>query len=181
MSTDCLTHAARSPGPKSAVACTTASTGTYSCGPFTSGGRFALSRAFCAVSFASSTIAFSESSSNSRVDAVPCFWPCRTVSVSCWSYCTRLTVIEEFAQRVADRSPPSNDTSTASAFVMLSTLSVSALISSREYIGFSKFSTEDGDGSDHRRRRKSRQLARETLADKRSRAAAHVSPPADRI
>src|SRR5881628_3155925 len=44
------------------------------------------------------------------------------------------TVIDELAQRVADRSPPSKLTSTASAFVMLSTLSVSALISSREYI-----------------------------------------------
>src|SRR5712672_4156318 len=44
------------------------------------------------------------------------------------------TVIEELAQRVADRSPPSKFTSTASAFAMLRTLSVSALISSREYI-----------------------------------------------
>src|SRR5262249_13303803 len=134
MSTDCLTHAARSPGPKSAVVCTTAFTGTYSCGPFTSGARFGLSRAFCAASSASSTIALSESSSNSRVDAFPCFWPCRMVSDSCWSYCTRLTVIVEFAQRVADRSPPSKLTSTASAFTMFSTLSVSALTSSRAYI-----------------------------------------------
>src|SRR5262249_55417678 len=53
---------------------------------------------------------------------------------SCWSYCTRLTVIVEFAHRVADRSPPSKLTSIASAFAMFSTLSVSALISSREYI-----------------------------------------------
>src|SRR4249919_2558730 len=44
------------------------------------------------------------------------------------------TVIDELAQRVAERSPPSKLTSTASAFVMLSTLSVSVLISSREYI-----------------------------------------------
>ncbi len=44
------------------------------------------------------------------------------------------TVMEELAQRVADRSPPSKFTSTASAFAMLRTLSVSALISSREYI-----------------------------------------------
>ena len=44
------------------------------------------------------------------------------------------TVIDELAQRVADRSPPSKFTSTASAFAMLRTLSVSALISSREYI-----------------------------------------------
>src|SRR6185369_15279694 len=54
--------------------------------------------------------------------------------VSCWSYWTMFTVIEELAQRVADRSPPSKFTSTASAFAMLRTLSVSALISSREYI-----------------------------------------------
>src|SRR5262249_3012416 len=48
--------------------------------------------------------------------------------------------MEELAHRVADRSPPSNDTSTASAFVMFNTLSVSALISSREYIiDFVKF------------------------------------------
>src|SRR5215470_13813766 len=49
----------------------------------------------------------------------------------------------ELAQRVPARSPPSNETSTASAFVpddavrdeaMSRTLSVSALISSREYI-----------------------------------------------
>ncbi len=73
MSTDCFTQAARSPGPKSAVAWTTALTGMYSCGPFTSGVRFGLSRAFCAASLASSTIAFSDSSSNSRVDEVPCF------------------------------------------------------------------------------------------------------------
>src|SRR3954469_5175841 len=44
------------------------------------------------------------------------------------------TVMDELAQRVADRSPPSKFTSTASALVMLRTLSVSALISSREYI-----------------------------------------------
>src|SRR4051812_48600254 len=44
------------------------------------------------------------------------------------------TVMDELAQRVADRSPPSKLTSTASALVMLRTLSVSALISSREYI-----------------------------------------------
>src|SRR3954452_2224055 len=44
------------------------------------------------------------------------------------------TVIDELAHRVADRSPPSKLTSTPSAFVMLRTLSVSALISSREYI-----------------------------------------------
>src|SRR5436190_5053258 len=44
------------------------------------------------------------------------------------------TVMDELAHRVADRSPPSKLTSTASAFAMFSTLSVSALISSREYI-----------------------------------------------
>src|SRR5260221_3778640 len=44
------------------------------------------------------------------------------------------TVMEELAQRVADRSPPSKLTSTASAWAMFRTLSVSALISSREYI-----------------------------------------------
>src|SRR5450759_247911 len=134
MSIDCFTHAARSPGPKSAVFGMTASTLMYSCGPFTSGGRFGLSRAFCAVSCASSTTAFSESSSNSRVDALPCFWPWRTLMVSCWSYCTMFTVIEELAQRVADRSPPSKFTSTVSALAMFRTLSVSALISSCEYI-----------------------------------------------
>src|SRR5471030_2893165 len=53
---------------------------------------------------------------------------------SCWSYCTRLTVMLEFAKRVPARSPPSKLTSTASALTMFSTLSVSALISSREYI-----------------------------------------------
>src|SRR3954454_1414778 len=44
------------------------------------------------------------------------------------------TVIDELAHRVADRSPPSKLSSTPSALAMLSTLSVSALISSREYI-----------------------------------------------
>src|SRR5471030_3007732 len=96
--------------------------------------RFGLSRAFCAASSASSTIAFSDSSSNSRVDALPCFAPWRRLMVSCWSYWTMFTVIEELAHRVADRSPPSKFTSTASALVMFRTLSVSALISSREYI-----------------------------------------------
>src|SRR5690242_21368946 len=40
----------------------------------------------------------------------------------------------ELAQRVPERSPPLNSTSTASALAMFRTLSVSALISSREYI-----------------------------------------------
>src|SRR5829696_3623491 len=44
-------------------------------------------------------------------------------------------VIVEFANRVADRSPPLKSTSTASALAMLMTLSVIALTSSREYIG----------------------------------------------
>ena len=51
------------------------------------------------------------------------------------SYCTMFAVMLEFANRVAERSPPLNSTSTASAFAMLITLSVIALTSSREYIG----------------------------------------------
>src|SRR3954471_4549494 len=47
----------------------------------------------------------------------------------------RFVLIVEFAQRVPDRSPPENSTSTASAFARLRTLSVSAFNSSREYIG----------------------------------------------
>jgi putative oxidoreductase len=42
--------------------------------------------------------------------------------------------MDELAHLVAERSPPSKVTSTASAFAMFSTLSVSDLISSREYI-----------------------------------------------
>src|SRR4029453_2877473 len=45
-----------------------------------------------------------------------------------------LAVMFEFANRIADRSPPLNSTSTASPFAMFNTLSVRALISSREYI-----------------------------------------------
>src|SRR4026208_218846 len=41
----------------------------------------------------------------------------------------------ELAQRVPERSPPLKSTSTASALAMFRTLSVRALISSREYIG----------------------------------------------
>jgi len=79
--------------------------------------------------------ALNESSSSSRVDAVPCFSPSRTAIVNCWSYCTRFVVIVEFAKRVPARSPPSKLSSTASALAMFRTLSVSALISSRGYIG----------------------------------------------
>src|SRR6266545_7299446 len=46
--------------------------------PFTSGGRFGLSRAAFAASVASSTIPLSEASSNSRVDADPALLPSRT-------------------------------------------------------------------------------------------------------
>src|SRR5262249_44506674 len=52
-----------------------------------------------------------------------------------------MVVIDEFAQRVPERSPPSNCSSTPSAFApraMVSTLSVRALISSREYIQLDK-------------------------------------------
>ena len=48
------------------------------------------------------------------------------------SNCTMLAVMFELANRVADRSPPLNSTSTASAFAMFITLSVMALTSSRE-------------------------------------------------
>ena len=44
-------------------------------------------------------------------------------------------MIVEFAHRVPERSPPVKSTSTASAFAMFRTLSVSVFISSREYIG----------------------------------------------
>jgi hypothetical protein len=43
-------------------------------------------------------------------------------------------VMFELANLVADRSPPLNSTSTASAVAMFKTLSVIALISSREYM-----------------------------------------------
>src|SRR5918995_4196739 len=45
-----------------------------------------------------------------------------------------LAVMFELAKRVAERSPPVNSTSTASAFAMSSALSVIALTSSREYM-----------------------------------------------
>src|SRR5688572_24480865 len=45
-----------------------------------------------------------------------------------------LAVMFELANRVADRSPPLNSTSTSSAFAMSITLSVIAFTSSREYI-----------------------------------------------
>src|SRR5688500_8857916 len=50
------------------------------------------------------------------------------------SNCTMLAVMLEFAKRVAERSPPLNSTSTASALVMSITLLVIAFTSSREYI-----------------------------------------------
>src|SRR4051812_17241629 len=84
---------------------------------------------------ASSTIFCIPASVKSRVFALADFWPMRTVTVSCRSYCTRLVVIDEFAQRVPDRSPPVRFTSTASALAMLRTLSTIALASSRVYIG----------------------------------------------
>ena len=58
----------------------------------------------------------------------------RTVAVTWRSYCTRLTVIAELAQRVPERSLPVTLTSTASALAMLMTLSTIALTSSRVYM-----------------------------------------------
>ena len=90
---------------------------------------------------ASSTAALSAASLKSRVVAVADLVPTRTVTVSLRSYCTRLVVIDELAQRVPDRSPPVRSTSTASALAMLKILSVMVLTSSREYIGWKKTST----------------------------------------
>src|SRR5687768_9176879 len=56
------------------------------------------------------------------------------VTLTWRSNCTILAVMFEFANRVAERSPPLKFTSTASAFAMSMTLSESALTSSREYI-----------------------------------------------
>ena len=83
---------------------------------------------------ASSTISFSDASLNCRVVAVADRAPLWTVTLTCRSNCTRLAVMVELAQRVADRSPPVKSTSTASALAMLMILSVMALTSSREYI-----------------------------------------------
>src|SRR5687767_401453 len=96
---------------------------------------FGFSRAFSAAALASSTICFSDASSNCRVDAEPARVPLYTVTLTWRSNCTMFAVMFEFAKRVAERSPPLKSTSTASAFAMLRILSVSALTSSREYIG----------------------------------------------
>src|SRR5687768_633368 len=105
----------------------------YSCGP-SSSGRFGLSAASPASAIASLTIVCSPASLKSRVLALPDFWPMRTVTVTLRSYCTRLVVIDEFAQRVPDRSPPVRFTSTASAFAMLMILSTMALTWSLVYM-----------------------------------------------
>ena len=56
-------------------------------------------------------------------------------------------VMFEFANRVAERSPPLKSTSTASALAMFNTLSVRALISSREYIGLKRIADDVSDSS----------------------------------
>src|SRR5262245_42331868 len=128
-----FTMRARSAGPKLTRFGSAASTGMYCCGPRSSG-RFGLSCAAFASATASSTIALRPASLKSRVDALPVFWPKRTLTLTLRSYWTRLTVIDELAQRVPERSPPLTVTSTASALAMLITLSVMALTCSREYM-----------------------------------------------
>ena len=128
-----FTMRARSAGPKFTRFGSAASTGMYCCGP-SSSGRFGLSAAALASSTASATIALSPASLKSRVFAEPIFWPNRTLTETFRSYCTRLTVMDEFAHRVPDRSPPERFTSTASALAMLMILSVRALASSRVYM-----------------------------------------------
>src|SRR5215510_2973065 len=70
----------------------------------------------------------------SRVVALPVFWPLRTVTLAVRSYCTRFTVMDEFAHRVPERSPPEKLTSTASALAMVMILSVQPLTCSRVYM-----------------------------------------------
>ena len=77
---------------------------------------------------------FRPASLKSRVSALPLFCPSRTVTVTCRSYWTRFVVIEEFAHRVPDRSPPVRFTSTASAVVMFRTLSTISFACSRVYM-----------------------------------------------
>ena len=88
-----------------------------------------------AMAAASLTIVCKPASLKSRVFALPDFCPMRTVAVSWRSYCTRLVVIDELAQRVPERSPPESVSSTASALAMLMTFSTMALTSSRVYMG----------------------------------------------
>src|SRR6476661_1314134 len=132
-SIESLTMRARSPGPNFTMSGDAASTGMYSCGP-SNAGRFGFSLADSMFSRASSSIFFRPASLKSRVFALACLLPTRSVAVTWRSYCTRLVVIEELAQRVPDRSPPVRFTSTASALAMFKTLSTIALASSRVYM-----------------------------------------------
>ena len=114
------------------------------------GSMSGFSRAFSAAAVASATITFSESSSNCLVLAEPTLLP-RWIATLTWrSNCTMFAVIVELANRVAERSPPLNSTSTASALAMFMILSAIALTSSREYIGAEATTARDETPRGHR-------------------------------